>query len=340
MAALLAGLSAEAANRTWNGGGADNNWNTAANWGGTAPVANDLLFFDGTTRLTKTNNISANTTFNGITFNSTAGAFTLRGNALNLGGGVTNSCAANAETISLNMALGASRTFDVVSGGTLSVGGVISGSGFCVTKVDSGTLALSGVNTYTGGTTINGGTVAITADNNLGSSGGLTFANGGTLLNTGTGGQTTARAITLNSGGGVITMNGPTMTLTGTISGGGGLTTGGSDLIVQPASGNNNIGTITVNSGRLFVFTAGAIAGSPVMVNNGATIDFGSSALRLAHQRDDVCLGRLPRQPPERHFDRKRRHLDLPQRGHDDLQRGRPGHQRHHRQRGLSGSDR
>ena len=125
---LLCAGSTLAANRTWTGGGADNNWNTATNWGGTAPVANDLLFFDGTTRLTNTNNIAANTAFNGITFNSTAGAFTLRGNALNLGGGVTNNCSANAETISLNMALTATRTFDVVSGGTLSLGGVISGS--------------------------------------------------------------------------------------------------------------------------------------------------------------------------------------------------------------------
>ena len=125
---------------------------------------------------------------------------------------------------------------------------------------------MSGVNTYTGGTTINGGTVSITADNNLGGSGGLTFANGGTLLNTGSGGQSSSRAITLNSGGGVISLNGPTMTLTGSITGGGGLTTGGSDLILQPSSGNNTIGTITVNSGRLFVFNTGAINGSAVVV--------------------------------------------------------------------------
>ena len=35
---------------------------------------------------------------------------------------------------------------------------------------------------------------------------------------------------------------------------------------------------MTVNSGRLFVFNTGAISGSAVVVNNGATIDFGSSA--------------------------------------------------------------
>ena len=230
----LLGLDAPAANRTWTGGGADNNWTNTANWGGTAPAANDLLFFDGTTRLTNTNNIAANTAFNGLTFNSTAGAFTLRGNALNLARRHHQQRPANAETIGFNLALTASRTFSVVSGGSLSLGGIISGSGYGLTKVGAGTLTLSGVNTYTGGTIINGGTVSITADNNLGGSGGLTFANGGTLLNTGTGGQSSSRAITLNSGGGVITLSGPTLTLTGTITGGGGLTTGGGDRYSQP----------------------------------------------------------------------------------------------------------
>ena len=69
-------------------------------------------------------------------------------------------------------------------------------------------------------------------------------------------------------------MAGPTMTLTGTISGGGGLTSGGSDLILNRASGNNAIGTITVNSGRLFVFTLGSINASSIAVQNGATLDF------------------------------------------------------------------
>ena len=39
---------------TWTGGGGDNNWTTAANWGGTAPVAgDDLVFPAGAARLTQ-----------------------------------------------------------------------------------------------------------------------------------------------------------------------------------------------------------------------------------------------------------------------------------------------
>ncbi|MCX8497218.1 MAG: hypothetical protein ORN51_13640, partial [Akkermansiaceae bacterium] len=50
----LASPSALAAPRTWNGGGANNNWSPAANWGGTAPVAGDTLTFAGTTRSSST----------------------------------------------------------------------------------------------------------------------------------------------------------------------------------------------------------------------------------------------------------------------------------------------
>ncbi|HXI71387.1 MAG TPA: hypothetical protein VNN22_13605, partial [Verrucomicrobiae bacterium] len=47
-----------AAVRTWSGAGADGNWSTAANWGGTAPVNGDLLVFSGTTRPNNTNDIA------------------------------------------------------------------------------------------------------------------------------------------------------------------------------------------------------------------------------------------------------------------------------------------
>jgi len=40
---LLPGITAPADTHTWNGAGGDNNWNTAANWGGTAPASGDSL---------------------------------------------------------------------------------------------------------------------------------------------------------------------------------------------------------------------------------------------------------------------------------------------------------
>ncbi|HWJ50136.1 MAG TPA: hypothetical protein VNR42_03890, partial [Solirubrobacteraceae bacterium] len=54
-----------AATGTWTGAGGDNFWSTAANWGGTVPVAGyDLVFPNGAARLTNTNDLSAGTSFN------------------------------------------------------------------------------------------------------------------------------------------------------------------------------------------------------------------------------------------------------------------------------------
>src|SRR5947208_48844 len=90
-AALLASAQlTHAADRTWNGGSPNNSWTTALNWiGGVAPAPGDSLTFDGFVT-SNNNNIAANTSFAGITFASTAGAFTLSGNAITLSGNVTD----------------------------------------------------------------------------------------------------------------------------------------------------------------------------------------------------------------------------------------------------------
>ena len=44
-----------AASITWNGGGADNNWSSAANWSGATPIELDSLTFGGASRLSNIN---------------------------------------------------------------------------------------------------------------------------------------------------------------------------------------------------------------------------------------------------------------------------------------------
>src|SRR6266480_4496677 len=79
-----------AADATWDGGGADPNFITALNWASdTVPAANDTLTFAGITRVGPNNDLAAGTAFNGITFASTAGAFTLGGNQITLHGDIS-----------------------------------------------------------------------------------------------------------------------------------------------------------------------------------------------------------------------------------------------------------
>ena len=58
---LLMPLASRGAVLVWNGGGADDNWSTAANWTGVAFTAGDTLQFGGSTRLTPVNNLAADT---------------------------------------------------------------------------------------------------------------------------------------------------------------------------------------------------------------------------------------------------------------------------------------
>ena len=77
----------------------------------------------------------------------------------------------------------------------------ITGSG-SLTQAGNSTLTLSGTNSFSGGTYLNAGIIATTADSSLGVSGGtLTF--GGGLQNSG-GIFTTSRPITLATGGGTL----------------------------------------------------------------------------------------------------------------------------------------
>ncbi len=153
--ALVLPQAAFGADRTWDGGGILNfnyNWANNSNWvgGGISPL--DSLLFGGTKGLTSNNNTAAGTQYNGITFKSGAGAFILGGNSIKLGGNVTNNSPAT-QTINFGMELvGADRTFDAASG-SLVINGQISGSTGLV-KTGSGTLALTGDNTYSGGTKV------------------------------------------------------------------------------------------------------------------------------------------------------------------------------------------
>jgi len=85
------------------------------------------------------------------------------GNTLTLGAsGIDMSLATNSLTLGCMVALGASQSWNVASGQTLTVQGTISGSGN-LTKTGSGKLILSGKDSATGSIAVNGGDFALGA---------------------------------------------------------------------------------------------------------------------------------------------------------------------------------
>ena len=145
-------------------------------------------------------------------------------------------------------------------GYTATIDAALAGTAGLV-KTDAGTLILSGANSYSGGTAINGGTVRISSDANLGdAAGGLSF-NGGTL-NTTTD-LNSARAVDLAGAGTFLTDGATTLTLGGTVSGAGALTKDGTGSLVLTAD-NGYTGGTTIAAGTLQLGnggTSGSIVG-------------------------------------------------------------------------------
>ncbi|MFL9998905.1 autotransporter outer membrane beta-barrel domain-containing protein [Paraburkholderia sediminicola] len=154
--------------------------------------------------------------------------------------------------------------------GTYTLSPVISGSGLVL--VYSGTTVVTGANTYSGGTAINGGTLQISRDTNLGAAAGPLSFNGGTLLTTAT--FATARPTTLNADGGTIDVAASTtLTDSGTLSGNGALTKAGAGTLLLTGSGTYTGGT-TISAGTLQLGnggTSGSITGD---VANSDTLAF------------------------------------------------------------------
>jgi len=192
-----------------------------------------------------------------------------------------------------------SVVINTANGYTFSGAGGISGS-TGLTLNNSGTVALNTVNTYTGPTTINGGTLAVGADNALGSDPGTATAgnlvlNGGTLQAT-TGFTLNAKrglAVGPTSGSGTGTIDvpgGQTLTYGGVVAnngaGTGGLTV--TDTGTLSLSGTNTYtGATTVDSGELDVSAWGATTLGTVTVGtsgtgtlgiNGGTLNLGGNA--------------------------------------------------------------
>ncbi|MCA9237373.1 MAG: hypothetical protein KDA44_17990, partial [Planctomycetales bacterium] len=190
------------------------------------------------------------------------------------------------------------------TGGTILLG-TVSGAG--AIRVNSGSLQLSGDNTYTSVTTINGGELNMDSATALGSAAAGTVINGGTLRSNsdayttnepltlnggavGVGGGASAAlvlagAITVNAGGGTLQVDGnggdDALTVTSNIGGaaGGVLNAnvdGGSTLTVLGNITNN--GNLNKNSGGVLALGATTTIAAPVISVNDGTLDVSAQA--------------------------------------------------------------
>jgi fibronectin-binding autotransporter adhesin len=217
------------------------------------------------------------------------------------GGGALQYSAANQFDYSGRFVASGSQAISIdVNGQSVSFGTALSSSA-SLTLADTagnGKLSLTTANNYSGGTTLNGGTLNFVTGA-LPSSGGITF-NGGTLQ---WGASTTTdvssgQTLTFNSGGATLGLNGNTVTLASPIgnSGTGALTVqsispGG---VLNLAGANTYTGNTTVNngatlnvnntsgsgtgSGNVTVASGGTLGGTGTISGN-ATLQSGASGL-------------------------------------------------------------
>ena len=172
---------------TWNEltGGTNNN----SNWSSTAgsvtnikqvPGSNTNVLFSVTGGGSNPGTVlGGNIAINSLEFTSAASgasAVTIGGaaNILTInassGTGITVDSGAGNQIISTNVALGGPQTWAINNSGTLNVSGTISGNNNALTVSGNGELILGGNNSFSGGLTINSGTVELNNSGALNSS--------------------------------------------------------------------------------------------------------------------------------------------------------------------------
>ena len=210
--------------------------------------------------------------------NSYTGATTISAGTLQIGNGGTTGSLSTNSAITNNGNLAFNRTNTVTQGTDFS-GSAITGTG-SLTQAGSGTLVLSAANTYSGGTSINSGTLTVTNSSGSGTgTGNITITNPGTLQ-IGNGGTTGALSTS-----GTITNNG-NLTInrsndvdqgndfsSSAITGSGSLTKLGAGTLVLTAANNYSGGTTV--SGGILQGNATSVQGN---ITNNAQVTFVQSS--------------------------------------------------------------
>ncbi|WP_370624457.1 autotransporter-associated beta strand repeat-containing protein, partial [Polynucleobacter sp. AM-26B4] len=161
-------------------------------------------------------------------------------------------------------------------------------------KNGSGTLTLSGTNTYIGGTTVSTGILSISSDANLGAVPNTLTANsitlsGGALQATESFSLNVNRGVTLTANSGLAATSGKTLIYTG-------IFTGNFDLAINGASQTGTValtgaktysGDITVSAGSLGVYHNDALGTGTLTLAGSTTLLLGRAVTEIAN---DIAL--------------------------------------------------
>ena len=236
--------------------------------GSITKTGNGTLTLSGANTYTGTNLISAGILNAGSVDNGTTGPLgkpAIAAGSIYFAGGTLQYSAANNTDYSGRFSTAGSQPISIdVNGQAVSFGTALAGTGTTLTLADtigSGSLALTAANTYTGNTTVNGGTLL--ANNNTSSTGtGNVIVNsggkfGGNGLVTGT--------VTVNSGGalapgnggvGIITVGSLTLS-SGSVNNFEFSSTPANDQVVVTTPGGLTLG----NTAAFNIYQAGSVAG-------------------------------------------------------------------------------
>lgn len=274
----------------------DNNWTTATGEGNAPWAQKSFAVFTTKGGTVTVDNAAGEVNFSGAQFD--ADGYVVKGDVLNAYATTENATHAGqtpgtGELLLRVGAGGAGQNY------TATIESVIREASttdkLTLVKTDLGRLILSGDNAYRGGTRIDGGTLQISADSNLGQSGTDLAINNGSTLQMGAD-LTSNRTIALgaNDNAAVFDLNSHNFTPTGEITGEGKLkvtsrsSDAGSTLSLNRANsykgdteiaGTGNANNVTVNVSKTGAF--GSNESSTVNVNNGATLNVSGTETSL-----------------------------------------------------------
>ncbi len=200
-----------------------------------------------------------------------AGAIGTTG-TISFGGGSLEFSASNTTDYSNRFSSAAGQLYRVnTSGQAVTLASALTSVGGSLAVSGTGTLTLTGANTYAGGTTVNNtGTLAVTVASLPGN---VVLSNSSTLLFNQTTGGTFAGVI---SGTGTLAVQGgSTLTLTGANTFTGGTTAGSGTLVVNTTSLPGDVALTATSSALVFNQTtagtyAGVISGAGTLTKQGA----------------------------------------------------------------------